>query len=140
MRTYGSIETEFLCHFGEDGHFSWCDFRPTFEGNLNNASLAVVPLASAEATRDQAWMAFSNMWSWLREWANYFDEGDWIQVVVAFPLESKPSGQIFKGSIKVPDLLKLDGTFNFDNFVQGGGSFKELFNWSAYEELRRGLK
>jgi len=136
MRTYGSIEKEFCHHFGEAGHFSWCDLRPTFEGNLINASLAIVPLASAEATRDQAWTEFCKIWSWMRDWANYCDDSDWIQVVVAFPLESKPSGQIFKGSIKVPDLLKLDGTFSVEKFAQCGGTFKELFNWSTYSEIR----
>ncbi len=137
MRTYGSIETEFRRHFGEASHFSWCDFRPTFEGNLINASLAIVPLASAEATRDVAWTAFNNIWKWLRDWPDYFDEGDWIQVVVAFPLDGKPSGQIFKDSIKISDFLKLDGDFDLEKFVQCGGSFRELFNWSAYNQISR---
>ena len=132
MRTYPSIETEFRRHFGEAGNFSWCDFRPHFDGHLINASLTILPLVSANETRDKAWNEFRRIWLWLRDWAAYFDEGDSVQVVVGFPIESKPSGQIFKGSLKVKDLSKLPKEFNMETLIQCGGGFAELINWSKY--------
>ena len=132
MRSYSSIEAEFRRHFGENSNFSWCDFRPKFDGHLINASLAISPLDSAEQTYDEAWNAFQEIWIWLGDWANCFDEGDNIQVVVGFPKDSKPSGQIFKGELKVGDLLKLPKNLNLETFAQCGGHFQELFNWSSY--------
>jgi ribosomal protein L19 len=64
-----------------------------------------------------------------------FDEGDAIQVVVGFSRDSKPSGQIFKGQLKVVDLQKLPEYFTVQNFSECGGSFEELFNWSVYTKM-----
>jgi hypothetical protein len=132
MRTYTSIETEFLQAFGKSSSFSWCDFRPSSNGNLINASLAILPLASAEETRDKAWNEFRRIWLWLQNWANHIDEGDVIQVVVGFSREGKPSGQIFKGQLKVIDFSKLPQNFTMQFFTKCGDSFQELFNWSTY--------
>jgi hypothetical protein len=132
MRTYSSIESEFRRNFGELSKFSWCDFRPSSNGNLINASLEIVPLVSSEETRDKAWGAFREVWLWLRNWANFFDEGDVIQVVVGFPRGGKPSGQIFKSQLKALDLPKLPENFTARTFAECGGSLEELFNWSVY--------
>jgi hypothetical protein len=135
MRTYSSIENEFRKHFGEKSNFSWCDFRPSFNGDLINASLAILPLASAEETRDKAWGEFRRIWLWLQDWASYFDEGDAIQVVVWFPRDGKPAGQIFKAHLKVIDLSKLPADFTMQSFAKCGGRFQELFNWSVYTKM-----
>jgi hypothetical protein len=135
MRTYSSIETEFRRAFGESSNFSWCDFRPSFNGNLINASLAILPLTSAEETRDKAWNEFRRIFLWLQNWASYFDEEDVIQVVVGFPTDSRPSGQIFKGQLKVIDFSKLPQNFTMQIFAECGGSFDELFNWSVYTKI-----
>jgi neutral trehalase len=132
MRTYSSIESEFRNAFGICGNFSWCDFRPSSNGNLINASLAILPLASAEETHDKAWDEFRRIWLWLQKWASHFDEGDVIQVVVGFPKDSKPSGQIFKGEFGIKDISKLPENFDLETFVKYGGRFQELFNWSSY--------
>src|SRR5208283_937958 len=135
MRTYSSIETEFRHAFGESSNFSWCDFRPGINGNLINASLTILPLTSAEETRAKAWYEFRRIYLWLQDWASGFDKGDVIQVVVGFPRDGSPSGQIFKGQIKVIDLSKLPENITMQVFTECGGSFEELFNWSVYTKM-----
>jgi hypothetical protein len=134
MRTYSSIESEFRRHFGEASSFSWCDFRPHFDGHLINASVVILPLASAKETRDKAWNEFGRIWLWLRDWAACFDEGDGVQVVVGFPGGRKLSGQMFRGSIKVKELSKLLEDFNTETLVQCVGGFFELVDWSRYSQ------
>ena len=135
MRTYSSIESEFRRNFGELSKFSWCDFRPSSNGNLINASLSILPLAFADETRDKAWNEFCRIWLWLQQWMTSFDEGDAIQVVVGFSRDSEPSGQIFKGQLKVIDLSKLPENITMQVFAECGGSFEELFNWSVYTKM-----
>jgi hypothetical protein len=109
-----------------DGNLERCDFRPHFDGDVVNASSAIMPRESEVATRTAALALLAEIAAWLKEHTGVFGTGGRINLVIGFSAKVKRNKrQIFKCRLPVCGLPALRGV----DFSSVGGVFHEMQGW-----------
>ena len=127
---YEAIGESFQQTHGALSHFSFYDFRPTFDGYLVNLAIEIGRSANREATLANAWHQFREMLTWTLQNKDRFGSGDKVQIVVAWTeTVRKTCRQILKGGIAVASLSRVPPSLTFAELHKMGGFGAELPGW-----------